>query len=472
MAKLFGLFEGANQKKPAKQIMVKGELVDEEYVSYCMNQDRTLIELEEYLHTSDDPEEIAMRTLKTACQFYGGDWAGILEVDFDLGIWTPFWWYNTGKTDRTRQLMHEFESTELMSSWIQAMEHNEIIIVPDTNAEKDVRPNEYNVYRRLEANSVIAAPFKPNPVGFLAVRNPTRYVNQPGTLIFLAYVLHRAMSQKKTMDSAKLIMAPDAIQSEKDVIINFFGNMEIITSKGVLKEQDFRSPKAARVITYLMLHRKAAHSPMQIVEALWPDDTYDPDAIGNNIRGFIYRFRQAFALISDYQLIESTPNGYRINPELRIVTDLQQFDKLYEAAQKPLDATHKEELLKQAYMLYKGHIFENACDEPWIMNLANSYNLRYVGLVNELLAMLAAEKDYPCLQAYAANALELTPGNMKAYYWLIFSMYQMGAVEMAKAEVARARNDLTGDEYSTLVKYLKESPDLPPRELFDENIPL
>lgn len=44
------------------------------------------------------------------------------------------------------------------------------------------------------------------------------------------------------------------------------------------------------------------------------------------------------------------------------------------------------------------------------MNLANSYNLRYVGLVDELLAMLAAEKDYPCLQAYATHALRLTPG--------------------------------------------------------------
>ena len=51
-------------------------------------------------------------------------------------------------------------------------------------------------------------------------------------------------------------------------------------------------------------------------------------------------------------------------------------------------------------------------------------------------------------------------------------MYQMGAVEMAKGEMTRAKNDLTGDEYATLVKYLKDSPELPPRELFDENIPL
>ncbi|MBQ8237461.1 MAG: transcriptional regulator [Oscillospiraceae bacterium] len=445
---------------------------EREYTRYAMEVERTLTSLEARLHTSDDPEEIAKMTLKAACEFYQGDWAGILEVDLDLNIWTPFWWYNTHPNDKTIEAMHEFESSEYLYRWVAAMRDNHAIVVPDAGAIKDEWPGEYDIYKRLDVRSVIGVPVKPRPVAFLVVRNPKRYIERTSMLQMLAFVVLTTVNEKKLLDSVKLIMAPDSIQTEKDIIINFFGNMEIITSKGVLREQDFKSPKAARVITYLMLHRKAAHPPIQIAEALWPDDTYDPDAIGSNIRGFIYRFRQAFSLVSDYQLIESTPNGYRINPELRIMTDLQQFDKLYEAAQKPLDAVHKEELLKQAYMLYKGHIFENACDEPWIINLVNSYSLRYVGLVNELLAVLAAEKDYPCLQVYATHALELTPGNMRAYYWLIFSMYQMGAVEMAKGEMTRAKNDLTGDEYATLVKYLKDSPELPPRELFDENIPL
>ena len=132
MANLFGLFgETKRKQKTGKQIMVKGELLDEEYIQYCVNQDRTLKRLEANLHTSDDPEEIAMGTLKTACDFYEGDWAGILEVDLDLGIWTPVWWHNAGTQDRTRQLMHEFEVAEFMPSWIQAMDENEVINVPD-----------------------------------------------------------------------------------------------------------------------------------------------------------------------------------------------------------------------------------------------------------------------------------------------------------------------------------------------------
>lgn len=443
--------------------------VTQEEIDFALNFVNTVSTLEAMLHSGDDPEKIATQTLKTACEFYHADWCGFLEVDLDLGLWTPHWWHNTSPNDKTMVLLNEFESASGLPRWVTAMRENTAIVVRDAEEIRTEYPEEYGVYTRLGAQSVLAVPVKPRPVGFLVVRNPKRFGHDSRMMSVLAYVVLNAINQHAYMESAKMVLTPDSIQSDKDIIINFFGNMEIMTSKGILREQDFKSPKSSRVITYLMLHRKAAHTPMEIAEALWPDDTYDPDAIGSNIRGFIYRFRQTFSLVSDHQLIQSTPNGYRINPDLRIMTDLQQFDKLWDAAQKPIDREHKVEMLKQAYMLYKGHIFENACDEPWIVSLVNRHSLRYVGIVNELLAELAAIKDYPCLQAYAAHSLELVPGNMRAYYWQIFSMYQMGAVEMAKSEISRAENDLTGDEYAMLVRLLKSNPELPPKELYDEH---
>ena len=52
----------------------------------------------------------------------------------------------------------------------------------------------------------------------------------------LAYVLHRALAQKKTIDRARMALTPDDIHSDTDVIINLFGNMEICTSTGIWKE--------------------------------------------------------------------------------------------------------------------------------------------------------------------------------------------------------------------------------------------
>lgn len=470
LSSLFGRAE--KKEEPQQPISELLQQYDEEYIRYCIEQEQTVSALEAYLHTCDDPKEIAMQTLKTACNFYGGNWAGILEVDLEMDVWTPVWWHNPNPGDRTLQLIHEFEAAQFMPSWIQAMSHNEPIILPDVSVVKKTLPKEYEVYQRLQVDSIIATPFAPNPVGFLAIRNPKRYINRPSMMNILAYVLHRAMAQQKTLDSARMSLSPEAIQSDKDIIINFFGSMEVCTSKGVLREQDFKSPKSSRVATYLMLHRRATHPPLEIASALWPDDTSDPEAINSNIRGYIYRFRQAFSLISEYPLIESTPNGYRINPDLHIMTDLQQFDMLWESAQKSGATSHRVELLKQAFALYRGPVFENASGEHWIMALATHYSLRYMALVNELLSALALGKDYAGLQLYAAQAFDIMPNNVRIRYWIIYAMYHLGAVEMAKGEVEHAKVDLTAEEYATLVGYLKQCKELPPQELFGEKMPL
>ena len=62
---------------------------DDSYVCYCTELEQALSSLETCLLTSSNPEGIAMQALRTACTFYGGDWAGILEVDLDFDIWAP-----------------------------------------------------------------------------------------------------------------------------------------------------------------------------------------------------------------------------------------------------------------------------------------------------------------------------------------------------------------------------------------------
>lgn len=183
-----------------------------EYQQYCEQLEKTLAALEAQLHTSDDPQEIAFAALKTACDFYQADWAGILEVDMDLGIWTPFWWYNVSPQDRTVTLLNEFESSQFLYRWITAMRQNHVITVTDAETIKDEWPDEYEVYKRLRIQSVIGVPIKPRPVAFLAVRNPKRYLDHSSMLRMLAFVVLSAVNEKKMMDSVKMALSPEAIK--------------------------------------------------------------------------------------------------------------------------------------------------------------------------------------------------------------------------------------------------------------------
>lgn len=451
--KFSDLFQKRTREDPSKPAPSEPPMT--EYQRYCEKLEQTLSAVEAQYHTSDDPEEIGMGVLKAACEFYRADWSGIMEIDMDLNIWTPFWWYNVNPLDRTTMLLEEYESSEFLHRWVTAMRQNKALVVRDAKQIKEDWPEEYAVYQRLHASSLIGIPIKPRPVAFLIVRNPKCYLEHTSMLKFLGVVTLNAVNDQKMVDRGKNILSPVSIRSDQDVLINLFGNLEICTNKGILREQDFKAPKCCRVIVYLLLNRRSTHPPQEIATALWPNGTSDVDALCSNIRGLIYRIRQKFSKTSSYPLIESTPNGYRLNPELNIVTDLQQFDRLWESVQNATATIRKVDLLKQTAGLYRGPVFESACDEHWIVNVANRYSLHYTGVINELMAKLADAGDYFDIHQYATRSLEIEPGNIKVRYWLIFAMCRLGSVEMAKSEIERSKELLTTEEYDALIRLLK-----------------
>lgn len=439
---------------------------DTEYIRYCIEQEQTVSELEAELHTTDDPQEIAKLTLKTVCDFYGADWASIIEVDINLGVWTHGWWHNADPKITAIQYADDYESLTPMQRWVEAMKRSEPIIVLDAKDGSKVSKEEQRVYKRLHAQSVMAVPFGPNPAGFLVLRNITRYMSRTSAMNTFAYVLHRAMAQRDAINKAKMALSPDEIKSENDVIINFFGSMKICTKDGIWKERDFNSPKCNKTIAYILLHSKTCHSALAIADALYPEENSDIDTINKNIRGYIYRFRKSFEPISEHRLIEYGQNGYRLNPSLNVMTDLQKFEHIWEQVQNDLPISQKTYLLKQAFRLYRGSVCESSADDHWLVGIATAYKAKYISMVNELLRILADFNDYDGVQHFAIQSLKLVPENIKAHYWLIYAMYHSGAVTLAKKEIQQAKARLTAEEFKTLQDYIGKDITLPYAALF------
>ena len=459
-------FLSALFKRPAAKGL---EQYDDEYVSYCIEQEQTVSELESALHTSDNPNEIALQTLKTVCTFYDADWAGLLEVDLELGVTTTGWQYHAESKPVMSHKTQEFENIYPMTTWLNALKSGEPIIVLDLPSIAKALPQEYQAYKRMGIHSLIAVPFGPTPLGFLVLKNPARYRTHTSAVSIFAYVLHRAIAQRNAIERAKMVLTPKEIRNDNDVIINFFGYMEITTKDGVWREQDFNSPKCSRAIAYIILQGASAHSAFAIADALYPEDTMDVETINKNIRGYIYRFRKSFELISKHNLIEYTSHGYKVNPALNIKTDLQQFDDLWEQAQQVIPLTYKVYMLKRAIKLYKGSVFETACDDHWLVGIATAYKLKYISIVNELLSIMAEFNDYDGIHHFALKAIKMVPENIKAHYWLIYSMYHSGAAAIAEKEIGQAKLRLTEDEFATLKKYILNDPTLPNSRLFDES---
>ena len=119
-------------------------------IQRALDIEHTVKALESQLcYDQHSPEEVARQILKAACKFYDADWCGLIQVDLDLKIWTPFWWYNDSSEDKTTILTEEFESAEFLDRWVQAVRHGKPMIVPDAEEVKNTYPAEYNLYQRL-----------------------------------------------------------------------------------------------------------------------------------------------------------------------------------------------------------------------------------------------------------------------------------------------------------------------------------
>ena len=148
------------------------------------------------------------------------------------------------------------------------------------------------------------------------------------------------------------------------------------------------------------------------------------------------------------------------------MTDLQQFNALWEKAQHAPTIPSKVDLLKKAVDLYKGDVFENARGEHWIDGIATQYRLRYIGIINELLSTLDTAGDFTGVQQYATTAIERTPENVRAHYWLLHAMNRLGALELARNQINHAKEILTSEEFDTLRKYVAEDETMPYTALF------
>ena len=293
-----------------------------EYARYSMDIERTFTEVQKGLAVCYDPKEVALNVMRVATEFYDADWCGIFEVDLELGIFSPFWWYNRALGAMAQTLSKEIEALEF-SRWTESLKNHTAMIIEDAEAVRETYPEEYELYRRLQVKNLIAVPFWKGPLGFLVLRNPKRYTKQTSFLRMLNYVVVNSLSEYFMIETSKLTLTSPRITHDHDVYISLFGEMKIIGPKGILTEGMLKSPKISRLLVYLLQSKKNGVSPREMADAIWPDE--DAVCVCKNFKGLIYRLQQAFSLISDRRLVESTPNGYKLNSDLNITTDYQLF---------------------------------------------------------------------------------------------------------------------------------------------------
>ena len=268
------------------------------------------------------------------------------------------------------------------------------------------------------------------------------------------------------MEREEIIEAMNPMEQSYDVYISFFRDLEIRTAGGTLTEQIINAPKTIQLVAYLLLKPERAHSPREIFEHLNPGEDFDGNT--NAIRGSIYRFSNMYAKRTGQsaRLIVREGSGYRRNPELKITTDMEQFDKHMKAAELTSNSLERIDELRKAVDLYKGPVFMCGRDQLWLNDIVSQYEVRYIKAADALMRELAKQQDYASIVQYAASAHELFPGNGLICYWLIIATYNLSGADMAKKEYLRLKEDMTQEEIDVVTLHLKKNSMIRYEELF------
>ena len=227
--------------------------------------------------------------------------------------------------------------------WIRALHNGKPISCLDVSLYKNDDPNDYYLYKIAIVDSYLAFPFWKNPAGFLIVINPKKHRKYIGFLQAISYVMYSTLNEINQLKKDKPLK--NEITNNKDIVINIFRTMEIITSKDVLREEELNSPSIIRLVTYLFLNKGKSHPARLIYDAIWTDEIIDNPS--KKVKALVYRLNLALKDMLSDRLIVSTKYGYQLNRELNIITDIQQFEKLWLESQAALSAEAKKRIIKE-----------------------------------------------------------------------------------------------------------------------------
>ena len=407
------------------------------------------------LHNEEDPLEIAIGVMKAACELYDADWCGILIADLQTQVFIPEIWYEPGIGPMQDTLFNDIEFTEEFATWAQHLIEQKPLIIPDAEKIREINPKEYEAYQRLGARSIIGVPFGQHPLGFMVIRNMKQYTDRPEPLQLACFVAMMMLEQIRRTRMEKLTKIHDEDDGRFRIRYNILGPHNFVIDGKEIYEQDLPHPnrRAWIIMLYMVLHKRPVDQQKLIADN-WPDE--EENTARNNMRQAIFRLHNDLAAYHDVKVIDTRSRMMDFSGEVNVTTDADEMENLYNRAKNLPDGDDKIILLKKAFELYRGRLFIQGEDDigTWLYTYTTHYNQVYVDLTSALLTTLGHIRDYRCIMDYGPRALEIEPGILTAYYWIIIAADETGNSTAREKFLQKASEDLIDEENEKLMKLL------------------
>ena len=341
---------------------------------------------------------------------------------------------------------------EKFPRWRKALRANKPVVISDLQRLENVYPDEAAFFREYGVTTLLAAPFsKRINQGFIAVDDPTRYTDDPVFLFIASYAVVAELNEIKQQQS--LLAATKASKyNPEDIHINFFGGMEIISSKGTLTGEDIKADQCYLLLAYLILNHKKNFSVDTLAEIICPYDELDsPYKVVNNI---VSRLRRTLSVIGLDKLVIGKNGTFQINPNFNIHTDFDRFEDACIQLKTEENPDMRHSLYHSAVDIYKGQLLPRCEHELWLMQLSMYYQSLYLQITKGYVRLKMECKDYILAQKTTIDALRFDPKDSELNMYAILAMGFQGNLSMAQTYYTAAKPYLALEHAEVIKKYL------------------
>ena len=205
------------------------------------------------------------------------------------------------------------------------------------------------------------------------------------------------------------------------VKVTMLGNFALHLNSQSVDSESNRMRKVWLLLSYLIYNRNYRSSQSQLLELICSDGEETEDYTGR-LKALFYRARTLLNQLgkkAGHELIVYKNGSYEWNNDYPIWLDVEEFDRLCNAAASEQDEETRLELYLQALELYRGDFLAKLSMESWVMPIATYYHQMYLDSVEQTLAMLEARGRWENAEALCRCALGIEHYSESLYQHLM-----------------------------------------------------
>lgn len=225
------------------------------------------------------------------------------------------------------------------------------------------------------------------------------------------------------------------------VRMQLFGNFALSYKGKVLEEEEIRSNKITRMLVYLLMNRENPLPRQRLIEAMWDDDTKNPEGALKNL---MYRIRNVLKQLGDEEFICTAQSGYRWNPEIEVETDYEELERLgaHLETARNLSTEEKYDVYTKIMNCYKNNVTATLTTESWMLSRIAWYQSVYINAGKHLCQLLEDEEDWGRLELVTNDILEIEPFDEDFHGWLLLSLYGQNKYDQALVQYEKSKKIL------------------------------